>query len=174
MSLNKGCFSLFLYNGVNEIIPLTNDAYYLDDGTEYKIAIINHSTKRANSTVFVDGTKIGYFRIPDSGRIVIERTSKTDRKLTFHDVTSNEGILGGLSTKNTQLGNIRLECEIEKKYNFGGLEMDCGVETDGGTVLGRKSTQRFSSAQWMSTEDEKFIIEGKMLLKQERLIVPLM
>jgi len=204
--IQEAFYSVNLVKPNNEFVRFIDGIFYLEHGSEFKIVICNNSSEhRINAKIYIDGKRIGYFRIGKNNKIVVERPDDENkqRKLTFCALDSKEGKAGNLQDSD-KLGQllVKIEREIErpKKCYFSSDEdFDCcnfSMHSDsfsgsgsvmalgghkftpankkGGTVLGNKSTQKFSTAEYMEISHEIIHLEAKMmLLVKDEPIIPL-
>jgi hypothetical protein len=183
MTITNKYYSLSILNSKDEQIPCSNGSFKLSHGTEYKVMLTNsHSSCKANAKVYIDGKRVGYFRLESKSVSVIERPdcAQKARKLTFFAVNSEEGRAGGLTMSPPELGKIKVEIQKEcdpRIYD----EVDCwdcvdSPECDsiGGTALGRESNQKFYTASSIELEPDVYILEARMFVNCESpAIVPL-
>jgi len=167
MGIQNGNFELLLVDNNNKMFKCVNDTFYLAHRSAYKIKIINSDSKRrANATIHVDGKKIGAFRIEKNSSITIERPVSTDKKLTFYAVDSIEGLKSKLDASSDTIGTINVKIDVES------LDVDIIHETHrklcskGGTGLGDASSQRFTDADDIKTDDV-VNLRAKMLLESD-------
>ena len=157
----------------------------------------NHTYCQANATVYIDGKRVGNFRLRANDNIKIERPVDADkaRKLTFFNCNSDEGRAGGLE-RSAELGKIRVEIqkehererECERKVfadsTDGGVSRGLSnsslrssnqtqCDGSGGTALGGASNQKFYTASHIEVEPEVYRLEARMVLVAEPSVVPL-
>ncbi|ASZ85003.1 023L [Cherax quadricarinatus iridovirus] len=181
-----------LLNSDNEYIEMDKDmTFWMKHDTEYKLEIRNnHPTRRCRATVYIDGKSIGKFLVYGNNNIVIERPSDDNkaRKLTFYDVSSREGEMGGLNASSPDIGKLRVEIQREKPPMLGRLAVDSMIdtvdchrsrglrcETDGigGTALGKKSSQKFYTVCDIDAEPQVYTFNAMMKLVKDQPVVPL-
>lgn len=108
-------YSVNLVKPNNEFIRFINGVFYLEHGSEFKVVICNNSSQyRINAKLYIDGKRIGYFRINKNDKIIVERPEDDNkqRKLTFCALDSEEGKAGNLKDSN-KLGELLVEIERE-------------------------------------------------------------
>jgi len=91
-------------------------AYYfvLPHESEYKIRLTNDNDVRCDAIVYVDGDKIGTWRINEHGRITIERPANKARKFTLLKTKSHEGIMSGMRSGKFENGLVKIIFRPEK------------------------------------------------------------
>lgn len=187
MTVTNKYYSLSILNSNHEYVPFSNGSFKLSHGTEYKVMLTNnHSSCQANAKVYIDGKRMGHFRLKTNSHIMIERPDDDQkaRKLTFFSINSEEGRAGGL-VRSSELGKIKVEIQKERDpqvFDSWGWSVDCVdrlyAQTDtydgdvGGTALGRASKQKFYTASQIEVEPEVNILEARMVLIDEP-VVPL-
>lgn len=111
-SINLNKFSVSILNEYNDKMDAMNisggNYVPLPHNTEYKIMLKSSRNVRTDATVYVDGEKIGIFRINPHDSITIERTSNVRRKLTYVDEKSLEAVDYGLDIGSKDNGLIRV------------------------------------------------------------------
>lgn len=182
MTITNKYYSLSILNSKDEQIPYSNGSFKLSHGTEYKVMLTNsHSSCKANAKVYIDGKRVGYFRLESKSVSVIERPdcAQKARKLTFFAVNSEEGRAGGL-TMSPELGKIKVEiqkeCDPSNLPHRKSWDRVDSIECDsiGGTALGRESSQKFYTASPIELEPDVYILEARMFVNGESpAIVPL-
>lgn len=204
MTVTNKYYSLSILNSKNEHVPFSNGSFKLSHGTEYKVMLTNnHSSCQANAKVYIDGKRMGHFRLKTNGNIMIERPDDDQkaRKLTFFGVNSEEGRSGGL-VRSSELGKIKVEIQKERDPQVffdswsddsdwsadcaaggavpkrGRLYAQCMTDSCvdgdvGGTALGRASKQKFYTASHIEVEPEVYILEARMVLIDEPAVIPL-
>jgi hypothetical protein len=175
MTVINKYYTLSILNSKNEYVQFSDGSFKLTHGTEYKVMLTNnHPSCRANAKVYIDGKRVGHFRVETNSNIIIERPDddKKARKLTFFDINSEEGRAGGL-TRSSELGNIRIEIqketEVEDDYCCSGLVTD-GI---GGTALGKESKQKFYKASHIEVDPEVYTLNARMVLIEDPVVIPL-
>ena len=129
MSISNGCYSLYIYVKSNIVASLNGCDFLLNHGDEYQIGIFNHGDSSIDAEVLIDGKKIGTFRVNRRDRIVIDRPERTNRKLTFLNLNSVEGRMGGLKHNNPKLGyvEVRIVSGTTERLRSSRLQSDgCG------------------------------------------------
>jgi len=138
----------------NRLIPFntTYSSFYLENGTEYKILLTNNNWRcRANAKVIIDGQYIGTFRIQQNDKIEIERPVNHEQNFTF---------------KTGQTGTLRVEFEKESLLVRPKI-YSTDNDTPEATALGKKSScQQFYEVGNIDVEDEKIILDSKMVFFQ--------
>lgn len=203
MTVTNKYYSLSILNSKHEHVPFSNGSFKLSHGTEYKVMLTNnHSSCQANAKVYIDGKRMGHFRLKTNSSIMIERPDDDQkaRKLTFFSINSEEGRAGGL-VRSSELGKIKVEIQKERDPQVffdswsddSGLSADCATDgavpkrghlyaqcmTDsydgdvGGTALGRASKQKFYTASQIEVEPEVYRLEARMVLIDEPVVIPL-
>ena len=204
MTVTNKYYSLSILTSKDEHVPFSNGSFKLSHGTEYKVMLTNsHSSCQANAKVYIDGKRMGHFRLKTNSNIIIERPDDDQkaRKLTFFSINSEEGRAGGL-VRSSELGKIKVEIQKERDPQVffdswsddsgwfaeadwaggavpkrGRLYAQCmtdSVDGDvGGTALGRASKQKFYTASHIEVEPEVYRLEARMVLVDEPAVIPL-
>lgn len=190
MTITNKYYSLSILNSKNEHVPFSNGSFKLSHGTEYKVMLTNHSSCQANAKVYIDGKRIGHFRLKTNSNIMIERPDDDQkaRKLTFFSINSEEGRAGGL-VRSSELGKIKVEIQKEREPDSwsvdswlsadswwsgsGGGRQYIQCDGIGGTALGRASKQKFCTASQIEVEPEVYRLEARMVLIDEPVVIPL-
>lgn len=191
MTITNKYYSFSILNSKNEYVPFSNGLFKLSHGTEYKVILTNnHSLCQANAMIYIDGKRVGHFRLKTNSNIIIERPDDDQkaRKLTFFSVNSEEGRAGGL-VRSSELGKIRVEIQKErdpqvftdcassgavpKRGCYECMTNDSCDGDVGGTALGRTSNQKFYIASHIEVEPEVYQLEARMALLDEPAIIPL-
>jgi len=192
MTVTNKYYSLSILNSNHEYVPFSNGSFKLSHGTEYKVMLTNNNSScQANAKVYIDGKRMGHFRLKTNSNTMIERPDDDQkaRKLTFFSINSEEGRAGGL-VRSSELGKIEVEIQKERDpqvFDSWGWSADCAdcvdcgdhrlyAQTDsydgdvGGTALGRASKQKFYTASHIEVEPEVYRLEARMVLIDEPVI----
>jgi hypothetical protein len=160
----------------------------LRHNTEYSLRLSNSNSTNCDAHVWIDGEKVGVWRLRPYQTATIERPANLNRKFTFVKENSYQAVQGNVQTGNFDNGLVKVVFKPEKKYvnyfeaqsvttenrNLGKSgrrsmsSMNCyrssSMESDsnsflsaGGTVLGNKSYQEFTTVDPLNEIDESLI-----------------
>lgn len=182
-------YSFSLIDDAGKHFEKVGDVFYLPHNSDFKIVFHNRSDKRANVEFLLDGAVVGDFRSNPHSNIKLERPVDKQKAFKFVSANSEEGKQGRLDLA-PKLGTIEIRVDPEREYsrrsvyNFnnkhGFDETDkstpvvdcCSVASAsassaslGGTVLGRHSDQRFTSAEHIYTTGQIVVLSARMMVK---------
>lgn len=125
MSLNGYTIEIVTLSGVTNSRTI-NGAHYvpLDDRTEYKLRIHSNKGVRTDATVWIDGNKVGVWRVKPYGSITIERPVNNARKFTFLKEGSQAARQGGIVTGKEENGLIKVVFKHEIQEMLYNMEYD--------------------------------------------------
>jgi len=84
IQLNGFSVEILGYFGpIEKVIYKDSNYYAMEDGTEYKIRLTNTHNVKVDAHVWIDGKKIGVWRIKPHGRVTVERPANLSRKFTL-------------------------------------------------------------------------------------------
>jgi hypothetical protein len=86
----------------------------LPHNSEYTIHLINNSPKRCNVDLFIDGKKMGGWRIDAQRKISLERPANLNKKFTFVKEGSWQAQMGGITSGASKNGLIEARFTPEK------------------------------------------------------------
>ncbi len=160
--------------------------------TQYALRLINHSSKRCDADVSIDGARIGCWRIRAKSLIEIERPSKDDGIFTFFECGSRQARdIGLVATDKTGLIRVVFKPEREKERiqspqgvcqpamcirRFRDSDIDAAPETNfspGGTGLSGKSNQKFVTVESIEYDDTAFVEINLRLVARKSIARPL-
>lgn len=187
--MNSGVYSFDLIDNKGKSFEKVEDVFYLPHNSDFKIVFHNRSDKRANVEFLLDGAVIGEFRSNPHSNIKLERPVDKQKAFKFVSANSEEGKQGRLDLA-PKLGTIEIRVDPEREeprhnivYNFSQQHLSFDEEdgykamTDGcpvavaasaslgGTVLGRHSDQRFTSAEHIYTTGQIVVLSARMMVK---------
>lgn len=141
----------------------------LDNGTDYKIKLINNRAVPADAKVEVDGKEVGSWRIHQNSSIVVERPANLHKKFTFFSKFSMEAIDAGAITEESTDGLIKVTFYPKRqvKYEtlpvrsmmapYAALAKTATRYSPGITLYGKESQQRFSRTEPITDVDTRNI-----------------
>jgi len=184
------------YNPTKKRVIDGADYYILPHRAEYKIKLGNDTSTRVDARVYVDGQKIGTWRIKPFSSTLIERTTYSKRKLTFLEQTSYQAESAGIIPGEDNNGLIKVVFRPEKKENTlmyrqnccnniphvnlkssNCFNLDYGLDSygsdnygEGATALGNRSFQEFEKTTPITNIDYSRIITlyARLLVKKEK------
>lgn len=95
------------------------------DGDHYRLQLKNNHNTRCNATVYIDGKKVGTWRIAPYSSIKIERPVEVDKKFTFYKIYTGMPNGTGLKRGDPNNGLIRVEFTPEYEPPFEICNEDC-------------------------------------------------
>jgi len=134
----------------------SSDGYVaLPHNTQYKIKLSNHGPRLADAEVFIDGQRVGEWRVKFYSSAVIERPVHDTGKFTFFREGTPEGIAAGIK-KSPELGLIKVVFKPEREK---GMLLGSPAEplARGGTGLSGESKQKFSTVTALETVESEHI-----------------
>lgn len=173
-------------------------AYYpLKHSSNYQIRLGNNTDKRCNVILFIDGKKMGKWRIDAYDSIKLERPSQSSRKFVFVKENSWKGEMGNVRNRAMKNGLIEAKFIPEQNYDrnrwdsfsnssidngvrqncrkfgihqsFGENMNDCNYNSSGATILGRNSQQHFNTASRMEEDHNRSVIKRVRLVIDNRI-----
>ncbi len=191
--MNPGVYSFDLIDNKGTSFEKVEDVFYLPHNSDFKIVFYNRSDKRANVEFLLDGAVVGEFRSNPHSNIKLERPVDKQKAFKFVSANSEEGKQGRLDLA-PKLGTIEIRVDPEREYNHSivydfknqhvGFDetddsttvVDCcpagaasvsasAPASLGGTVLGRHSDQRFTSANHIYTTGMIVVLSARMMVK---------
>ncbi len=106
------------YGPIEKVVHGTSNYYSLPHNTEYKLRLSNNHHRRVDAHVWIDGEKVGIWRINPTSRITIERPSTIARKFTLLKEGSGVANSIGISKGNPDNGLIRVTFRPEKESGY--------------------------------------------------------
>lgn len=123
-SLQIQISGLFFENSVRKENINGANYFVVPHGSEYKIKLSNDRSTKSDADVWVDGEKIGTWRINSFGSITIERPADVGRKFVFFKEGSSSAHSAGIVSGRTDNGLIKVVFRPEK-------ENDCCTDHEG-------------------------------------------
>ena len=125
MSISLNGFSLSVFPA-EKVHRFGSNYFTMADKTEYKIELSNNRSVKADAHVWIDGKKVGVWRINNHSTISIERPSDISKKF----VLLKEGTVAArdsdIVSGKSENGLIKVEFQPEKEsYRGYVLESDC-------------------------------------------------
>nr|QBK89239.1 MAG: hypothetical protein LCMiAC02_03340 [Mimivirus LCMiAC02] len=187
VELNKFSLKIITDDGdVDKIMRNGSNYYALPDRTEYKLKLGNYNNVKADAHVWIDGEKVGVWRLKSYSNITIERPAKISRKFTLLKENSRKARNAGITRGKAKNGLIKVVFKPEKKYNrwqndsFSFLSSDfrsdnecyhnisaqqcmsnsnynCNNFSSGATTLGDDSYQRFDKVESIDEIDHNLV-----------------
>lgn len=168
----------------------------LNNGTEYKLNLINNRSTDAMAQVFLEGNDIGTWFIPANSNITIDRPSNIARKFTFFTETDYRAQQANVIVGDSSNGLIKVIFYPKKQYististfypispyrsSFVPSSLSIKPSSprsltneykSGATVLGSNSDQTFGKKERFRDDeidwDNKTEIVIRLIVKQER------
>jgi hypothetical protein len=155
----------------------------LKHGAEYKVRLVNSTSKRCNVSLSIDEKIMGKWRINPNSSITIERSSNSSRKFTFVKEDTWEAGMGGIKQGSFSNGLIEAKFIPESEHqniqsnsikghknslSLGSYSDDSNGSNSfsaGATLLGNRSSQEFGTAA------EMFEDISRSVTKKLRLVV---
>jgi len=168
------------YEHIEKYTRNDNNYFAIPDGTEYKLKLENDNGVKVDAHVWIDGEKIGIWRIKPYDDIVIERPAEISRKFTFLKEGSRRANRAGIMSGKSDNGLIKVVFKPEKKEEIyprmmfnclpsktalkNNIQFDCIIQqrqmdyqtenySSGATALGDDSNQRFGRAESIKKYD---------------------
>ncbi len=146
---------------VEKIIYRDSNYYSMPDGSEYKIRLSSSHNTKVDAHVWIDGEKIGVWRVNPHGRITIERPANVSRKFTLLKEGTINAIRGGIMIGSKDNGVIKVMFRpemrdvmygdfrhgLEKEYLFSSQIPMCNSYTDTVTPHNRLNQNCSMSAE---------------------------
>ena len=129
----------------------------LQHSTQYTLELKNTDRWRCDAEVFIDGQKVGLWRINDRGSLRLERPPHDTGRFTFYQTGTREAakaqIVAGADT-----GLVKVVFKPEERI----MRIDCPAPLTrllgGGTGLSGESKQQFVNVERISYADpERFV-----------------
>lgn len=169
-------------NNAEKVMMNGTEYFALDHGSEYKIQMSNHTKTKCDAEVYVDGDKIGLWRINSYSTISIERPTNIKRKFIFYDEKSGDAQSAGINSGKSTNGLVKVifKPELIQKYRHCNdyyldhsspqlLSFSNSVNESygsGATALGDNSRQTFGNTSQIVNVDH-----SRVTTIQTRLIV---
>lgn len=115
-------------------IPKNEDKGYviMKDSEQYGIKLTNHSNKKTNATISIDGSSVGTFRIDPYDTFNITRPSDTPKNFTFYEIGSSGAKKAGIVKGESENGLISVSFIPEKtKYTVKSSQQSVYPSTQG-------------------------------------------
>lgn len=128
------------YSYPNKKIPITRNGhkyYSLRHRETYKVVLYNDSDRRVNAELYIDGERMGKWRINSFSHITIERPTDVNRKFVFVKENSWEASMGDVQSGKSSNGLIEVKFIPEKANRFEGSYFNM-VNTSG-SICGYKN-----------------------------------
>lgn len=106
-----------LVNGTSARKEYINRSHYflLSHGENYKLKLSNDRETKCDAEIWIDGVKIGCWRINEFDNIIVERPAKLDRKFIFLKENSREANSAEIINGKKNNGLIKIIFKPEKK-----------------------------------------------------------
>ena len=154
-TVSSNDFSLeILLNGICAPKHLVDRANYfsLHHGDEYKIRLLNNKSVRADAHVYIDGERVGVWRLSPHKPISIERPSDSNKKFTFLKENTCDAHDGGIESGKEANGLVKVIFKPEKYHNC-----DCALfDYDENEVYKTMHNQSYSSLSAKSKRSMNF------------------
>lgn len=165
----------------------------MQHGAEYALILKSFNMKRSDAEVSVDGKFIGTWRLDGLEVVRIERPADVEKKLTFFRLDSPEGddanlqaiskdVLGLVSVKFTPEKQISKPHDRVVRHSGASSGLLRATVSDvvsaGGTGLGVRSEQRFSTAPHIERDEEAVVtinlrlVEGPVVSELKPAVAP--
>jgi hypothetical protein len=130
----------------------------LEHNTRYTIKLMNLSYSKVDAEVFIDGNRIGEWRVNSFVRCIIERPVHDTGRFTFYRLDSIEAKNIGLKSS-SELGLIKVIFKPEHKQPDNTNECACPLfdMSEGGTGLSGHSEQKFNTVQPLDSNPENYV-----------------
>lgn len=164
---------------IDKVVIRGADYYKMPHKTEYKIKLGNDTEARVDAHVYVDGKKIGVWRVRPYSTTTIERASYSNRKLTFLKTGSESARSVGIKKNLETNGLIKVVFKPEKVYEVfydhimspkgrgyllcndqQSFNLNSSFENsfEGATALGKRSDQEFNRTSALTDIDTDNIV----------------
>lgn len=130
-------FSLAISPGRHQ----TSGEVCLAHGTHYAVQLGNHSDRDCDAMVWIDGQRVGFWRVPARTTIELERPAHDTGRFTFYRLGTPEAAAAAL-VEGSQLGLVVVTFMPEALMPPADIRYS---PARGGTGLSGESTQRFRS-----------------------------
>lgn len=107
------------FGPVEKVIYREGNYFSLPDGSEYKLKLGNDHDTRVDAHVWIDGEKVGVWRINPYSSIVIERPHNISRKFTLFKEGTRRAIRAGVKNGDHETGIIKVIFKPENIYYSG-------------------------------------------------------
>jgi hypothetical protein len=169
--LNGFSLEIISDNNVRKVTQNGSTYFALSNESEYKLKLGSNLDTITDAHVWIDDELAGIWRIESFATITIERPSNVKRKFTFLKEGSNAARKAGIVKGNESNGSIKVTFKPKKQYHIAqfttfsnaspmekySMKSCCQSFGDsisaGATVLGDKSSQRFSNTSGISEYD---------------------
>ena len=131
MSIVLNGFSLSVYPA-EKVHRFGSNYFTMADKTEYKIELSNNRSVKADAHVWIDGKKVGVWRINSHSTISIERPSDVSKKFVLLKEGTSAARDSDIMTGKSENGLVKVEFQPEKESCKGYFfESDCSEESLG-------------------------------------------
>ncbi len=134
-----------------------SDGYVcLKHGTQYTIELKNEDRWRCDAEVFIDGQRVGLWRINAKKLLRLERPAHDTGRFTFYQTDTKEAAKAGIGA-GAVTGLISVVFKPEERVT----RLDCPApmtRLPGGTGLSGESKQRFVSVERIIYDDPKHFV----------------
>lgn len=133
----------------------TADGYVaMRHNTQYRIKLANHGSRLADAEVFIDGQRVGEWRIKSFSSAEIERPVHDTGRFTFYMEGTPEAIAAAIK-QSSELGLIKVIFKPEEKlWELASQPADI---RRGGTGLSGESKQEFSTVDALKTNKNEHL-----------------
>jgi hypothetical protein len=100
---------------VRKVYDMGHTYFAMPHGTEYKLQLGSSRNTRADAHVWIDGEKVGVWRIGPYGQITIERPANVARKFTLLTEGTSDAIGADIVTGNQDNGLVKVVFKPEFK-----------------------------------------------------------
>lgn len=180
IDLNGFAVEIIGSNGpVNKLYDMGHTYFSMPHGTEYKLRLSTSRNTRSDAHVWIDGEKVGVWRLNPYDSITIERPANIARKFTLLAEGTNDAINANIVTGANENGLVKVVFKPEfREWSYplcsDGLysatnqcistnstkqlysypqKQSFGIES-AGTALGDRSNQTFGHASRLISIDE--------------------
>lgn len=105
-----------LYSSSRNFVRDGADYTSLKHNTEYSLRISNSNSTKCDAHVWIDGEKVGVWRLRPYQTATIERPANLNRKFTFVKENSYQALQGDIKTGKYENGLVKVVFKPEKKY----------------------------------------------------------
>lgn len=137
MEFRVGMFSLAVPPGRHQ----TSGEVWLAHGAQYSVRLGNHDDRDCDAMIWIDGQRVGIWRVPALSTIDLERPAHDTGRFTFYRLGTPEGEAAAL-VDGPQLGLVVVTFMPEVRMPPADIRFS-GAR--GGTGLSGESAQRFRS-----------------------------
>jgi len=101
--------------------------FLLPHRSQYKLRLSNDRSTNCDAEVWIDGEKVGVWRIKPFGRITIERPAKIDRKFVFVSENSSDGHSAGIISGRSTNGIVKVVFKPERERELVYIDGDAYI-----------------------------------------------